>query len=427
MLTPHQQEKKDEVLSAIRSGQKRVILQGAAGVGKTVLASNIVESLSRDYSINQSYNNGVIYITAPTNKALSVLQNKINARSNYQFKTIHSALKLKLVTNEKTGDRKFIPAFSRGDKDREFKDCRACIVDESSMVNSEILHYLRDYHFPIIFVGDSFQINPVGELETPVFNRNYPVFELTEIIRQGAGNPIIDLSRDLDMIYFKQPNMIDGKGYVYDNNVDSLIDQLAEVNGSDEMKYLAWTNLQIDAINSLVRERIYGKPKKVEKDEIIVFDAPLEGYYTNQEVKVQDLDVVTMGIPVPKHSTKFDYTGQPINNTDFIRMKFYRVNNSFNVVHEDSESLFKQVCSSLKENAKKYGWSWLGYYYFYELFAAFKYNHAISVHKSQGSTYKTAIINIGNIDFNKNAEEKQRLLYTAVTRASDLVILNNVR
>lgn len=45
----------------------------------------------------------------------------------------------------------------------------------------------------------------------------------------------------------------------------------------------------------------------------------------------------------------------------------------------------------------------------------------------QGSTYKTTVVNIGNINFNSNLEEKQRLLYTAVTRASDLVILNNVK
>lgn len=44
----------------------------------------------------------------------------------------------------------------------------------------------------------------------------------------------------------------------------------------------------------------------------------------------------------------------------------------------------------------------------------------------QGSTYKEAIINVGNLNLNKNAEEKQRLFYTAVTRASDLLVLSNV-
>lgn len=44
----------------------------------------------------------------------------------------------------------------------------------------------------------------------------------------------------------------------------------------------------------------------------------------------------------------------------------------------------------------------------------------------QGSTYKQAIVNIKNININKNYKEKTRLLYTAVTRASELLILYNV-
>lgn len=45
----------------------------------------------------------------------------------------------------------------------------------------------------------------------------------------------------------------------------------------------------------------------------------------------------------------------------------------------------------------------------------------------QGSTYKQAVVNVGNLNYNKNASEKERLFYTAVTRASDLLILGNVK
>ena len=54
------------------------------------------------------------------------------------------------------------------------------------------------------------------------------------------------------------------------------------------------------------------------------------------------------------------------------------------------------------------------------------YGFSLTSHKSQGSTYKQAIINIKNIEMNPNKKEKKRLLYTAITRASDLVILYNV-
>ena len=80
----------------------------------------------------------------------------------------------------------------------------------------------------------------------------------------------------------------------------------------------------------------------------------------------------------------------------------------------------------MKARAKAKEISWIDYYNFVEMVADLKYNHAITVHKSQGSTYKQAIVNIKNIYINKNHKEKTRLLYTAVTRASELLILYNV-
>lgn len=434
MLTQHQQEKFDEVVDLLKAGHKRIVLQGSAGVGKTYLVGELVKLFKRDYTINPDYNNGSVFVTAPTNKALAVLKGKVD--SNVEFKTIHSALKLRRYVNGKTGQVSFVKAWSKED---DFRKCKLAVIDEVSMLNTlleggndpgtgEYLKgYLDEYGFPIIYVGDDKQINPVGEPYSPVFRKDYPVVELTEIIRQGNGNPIIDLSRDIDMVFFKMPNIIDGKGYLYNNNKSDIIDSLAEVNGTDEMKYLAFTNVDIDEMNKLVRERRYGVPKKIERDETLVFNSPFESFYTNKEVKVELVELVTANVPVPNHNTRFDNENKPINEVDSIRMKYYRINNSFNVIHEESEGIFKRVSESLKYNCSKLGWNWKGKFFFEEQFADIKYNHAITVHKSQGSTYKTSVINIGNIMINRKAEERQRLLYTAITRASDLVILNNVK
>lgn len=432
MLTPHQQWALDEIVKLIKAGNKRILLLGSAGVGKTYLVGELVRLFLKDRTINSSYNNGMVYVTAPTNKALAVLKTKVHVP--VEFSTIHSALKLRRFIT-KTGAAVFTRYKARRD---EFKDARIAVIDETSMLNKAIeggydeennyvKGYLDDYGFPILYVGDNKQINPVGEPFSPVFHKTYPTVELTEIIRQGEGNPIIELSRDIDMIWFKTPDIRDGKGYTYDNNKAGIIDSLAEVNGTDEMKYLAFTNDAVDAMNSHVRERRYGKPAKVEKGETIVFNSPYGEFYTNKEVKVQDVEVVTSDVMVPKYNTKFDYDGIPISHTDHIRMKYYRINDAFNVVHEHSESVYTSVVSTLKYNCSKLGWDWKGKFFFEEQFADIKYNHAITVHKSQGSTYKNTVINISDIMINPNAEERQRLLYTAVTRASDLVILNNVK
>lgn len=433
-LTDHQQEKGEQIIECIRGGANRINLIGSAGVGKTVLAGWLIDKLRRDRTLNTNYNNGLVYCTAPTNKALAVLKSKVQAA--VEFKTIHSALDMKMGYPDKvTGKRKFIKTWAK--KRSEFEYAKACLIDECSMLNSDFIGgnkdvaqaYLNSYTFPIIFIGDSAQLNPVGEEKSPVFEQSYPTFELTEIIRQGEGNPIIDLSRDTALIPFKQPNVTSaGKGYIYDDNLDGIISDLAEVNGTDEMKYLAWTNQTVDEMNKLVRERRYGKPAKIEREETIVFNSPFAAsFYTNQEVKCEDVETITEYVIVPRYDTKYNRENTPINATDKIKIKYYRINGKIDIVHEDSEFVFKTIQKELDNNCKKHGWSWIGFYAFVERFADITYNHAITVHKSQGSTYKIAVINIGNINFNKNLEEKQRLLYTSITRASDLVILNNVK
>lgn len=443
--TAHQIEKREEVIDLIENKQaKRVIVEGSAGVGKTWLANDLVEYFNRSRICNPSYNNGQIYVTAPTNKALGVLQGKVTAR--VIFKTIHSACKLFMFIPN-TGPAVFKRQSYSGKKSGdEFEHCKLAVIDETSMLNSDFLGkwitlpdgkkqyqkgYLEDFKFPIIFLGDAKQLNPVGEDVSPIWTKGYPVVSLTEIIRQGAGNPIIDLSRDLDLISFKTPRLISGKGYIYNDNMFGLIDDLAEVNGTDELKYLAYTNKfkgGVVGVNEAVRLRRYGdNVKKIEKEETIVFNSPHGTNYTSKEVKVEDVDIITDYIHIPSEKTRYDsQTFQPVDNMQKIKMKWYRVNDSFNVVHEQSQNIYHEVFKTLKENNTRHGWSGRGYHYFEGLFADITYNHAISVHKSQGSTFKETIINIGNINFCKNQIEKERLLYTAVTRASNLVILNNV-
>jgi ATP-dependent exoDNAse (exonuclease V) alpha subunit len=44
----------------------------------------------------------------------------------------------------------------------------------------------------------------------------------------------------------------------------------------------------------------------------------------------------------------------------------------------------------------------------------------------QGSTYRRTILNVGCTNLNPQPKEKQRMFYTAITRASELLILYNV-
>ena len=44
----------------------------------------------------------------------------------------------------------------------------------------------------------------------------------------------------------------------------------------------------------------------------------------------------------------------------------------------------------------------------------------------QGSTFEKVILNMRTINYNRNLVEKERLLYTGITRTSELLILHKV-
>lgn len=424
MLTPHQQIIFDQVMEALKAGHKRIVLMGSAGVGKTFLATELINAFVHgNYFRSSKWFTEAVYVTAPTNKALSILQNKIPNHPNIIFKTVHSALKLKRNVNTKTGKVTFTPDFS--EKNKPFEGCKIAFLDECSMLNTKLLEDLDDYQFPIIFLGDDKQLFPVGESNSPVFQRGYPVFELTEIIRQGAGNPIIDLSRNLALVKSRENRLVDERGYIFFNEKSKLVDNLAEANGTDALKYLAFTNDEVNAMNKLVRQRLYGtvNPEKIMLGETLVFNKPKGDIYTNQEVRVDSLAIITEPVRIPTAFSKF--VGMEPTNTDTIKMRVYRINDTFNIIHKDSERMFNSVLKAIEGNCAKFGWNWKGKYFFEEQFADATYNHAITIHKSQGSTYREAILNVGNVMWNPNAEDRQRLLYTGVTRASNVLILNN--
>lgn len=467
-LTEHQEEVLNEALEIMRSSN-RLLIEGSAGVGKTFMVGALLDRLI-------SRGSRKILCTAPTNKAVSVLREKIKENNFISLSTTHSALKLKRTINFKTGEVTFKPSYS--DKYPPLKGVDILVIDEASMVPlailKEIEHHATKQGCKVIFIGDNKQINPVNEEESPVFigkpimmsnmeyaanppeyshtidkegeflrvNVPYPKVELTEIIRQSEDNPVINLSRNLDLIKSKIPELVGNKGYIFSEDIDKVVETLATVNGSDKLKYLAYTNAEIDKINKLVRTRIYNNPQKIELGETLIFNAPYkESYFSNEEIKVDRLLVKEKEFLYPLGK----YSEEPFGK---IKLKYYSINyingishenkgswdvdkessgttDNIIVIHEDSEKDFNKIKSTVKNLASVRDIEWIDYYVFIEQFADLKYNHAITVHKSQGSTFEKVIINVKNLNICRNDVERKRLTYTAVTRTSGMVIFYN--
>jgi hypothetical protein len=417
-LSNHQSEIAEQVIASLMK-EEITVLQGSAGVGKTYLADYLVGKLP-----------GKTLCSAPTNKAVAVIKNKV--KNNAEFSTIHSALQMKMKYFG--SEKKFVPVEGRNPI---FKGIRNIIVDEASMIGEELLgyiiHYAKKAGCRVLFLGDDKQINPVKEVNSPVFHQGYNIFSLTEIVRQGQGNPIIELSRNLSLAKTGESKLIgfDDKmsGYLFNNELDRVVDNLAEINGTDDLKYLAWTNKEVDRVNSLVRNRIYHNPAKIEQGESLIFDSPyfnVDGEMTkttNEEIRVETVDVLTKKFSLPI-SSNFITKERTEREYEF---KVYHINaddkGGVYVIHEDSEGAYTSLFYTMSNACKQRQLEWRDKDIALSVFAKVKYNHAITVHKSQGSTYKDTIVNVADISRNRSNVERDRLLYTAVTRASNLLII----
>jgi exodeoxyribonuclease-5 len=141
-------------------------LAGYAGCGKTT----IIAHLARTWPD--------VAVVTLCGKAVDVLRKK----GVTQAQTLHSLI----YTTEQMPNGK--PRFYRRSC---LPDVRTIIVDEASMINTDLVDDVLSFGLPVLFVGDHGQLQPIGT--DPGIMKD-PHFRLETIHRQAAGNPILRLA-----------------------------------------------------------------------------------------------------------------------------------------------------------------------------------------------------------------------------------------
>ena len=330
------------------STRKEFRLGGAAGTGKTTLIKQIVQEL-----------NVPTEVVSFTGKAVAVLRKK----GLWQARTLHDLL----YTFRFDGTRYIATP-------REYLfDCKLVIVDEASMVSTSLFNDLTRHDVKILWVGDPFQLEPVGE--NPEVLKRLDCL-LTEIHRQAKLSPILRLATAVRGGMTEIPV---GK-WEREQSSLNVVRYLTELEDTYDV-VVCGKNATRHRVNALRRkERNYDDILHEGETVVCLQNAKDMGVFNGMTFKVQKVHKSMLVRTNCIYTDLVDDTGReypdvPIR-TDFFGKDFKR---------------------DFQKEA-----------------IPFDYGYALTAHKCQGSEFDSVLV----IDEPLYGSETNRWRYTAITRAA---------
>ena len=358
-------------------------LGGYAGTGKTTILGYLNEKLHKDYKgISIAY-------CSYTGKASQVLRKKLQEtgslkRSDY-VGTIHRLI-YKPILDE---DDNIIGWEKISVDDFEYD---LIIIDEASMVSSDIWQDLLSFEKPILAVGDHGQLPPVeGKFNLML----KPMLRLEEIYRQEKDNPIVVIS-EMARKYGEIPKMEYGR-YVKkfsredEDVMEFLTDQLSSYN--ENMMVLVGYNHTRNKINDGIRQLLeFESPQPQIEDRVICLRNNAElGIFNGMIGTIQSIEKVSVADMLEYYQADILFDGEDEVFHLPISIEQFRQRETLRNVSRDIN--------------------------------LFDFGYALTVHKAQGSQAEKVIL--FEERFSKMDDDMwRRWLYTGVTRAvSELYII----
>lgn len=398
-------------------------LTGSAGTGKTYLTVELIKKILS--------NNLSCSVTAPTHKAAGVIsklliKNEISVTS----KTIHSFLGIKPFIDFETGIETFVV-----DKKVKKISVDVLIVDESSMINNELFELILEALDSnlvryVVLVGDQNQLLPVSGSSNMIFKLKNQ-YKLNQIVRQAEDSYIIKMAEKIKVMIesknfisldnFFKSNVFEEITYFH-NEDDFVKDFYSNSNWYSEDKILAThKNRDVDAFNRQIRNQ-YWIQKGILQPEILRQGDRLrflDGYTVNDVTIYHNGQEIELDYAVKKFHETLEVYYWECKSLNVIDQQIFRV------VDPISLKTFNEKLQFLSNKAKKTPYPdrnkmWKIYYDVRNMFANVQYIFSSTIHKLQGSTYEVSYINVYDLITNDNMslDEKYRLLYVAITRAS---------
>jgi hypothetical protein len=400
------------------------LLNGAAGTGKTFCLQLLLDALPDTQ--------GILF-TAPTNKAVRVLQQTLNSAGIHtECCTIYSALNLRMLPD---GAVKVLTQ-SEGRGRVNWAKISLCVLDEASMVSSVLQKHIQTLQLshPVrfLYVGDSAQLPPVGEPHSAVIVNHPPeaTSTLLKVVRQD--NQILTLGSAIRAQVSSWAPCItinsDNDGtegvwkYLLGGDAERRILQAVEeglFQSPTGAKAIAWRNVVVAKLSHFIRSHIFPNTTELfcEGDRIILTEPCQELVKADGQrattIHTTDTEGTVNSARVEPHPNYPQFLCDRLSATsdDGTSMDLW-------VLEQEKKNLasWKAEKERLLREARANSRLWPRFWAFLESFHAVRHGYAITAHRAQGSTYEQAFVNASDIFCNQNRGEAFRCLYVACTR-----------
>lgn len=452
-LYPSQREALEKLSDWYNSKELEATVEGYAGTGKTFILRYFIQHI-----VNKTFT-----ITAPTHKALRVLEAQIGRKGM----TLHSLHGLRPNIDLQSFDIEN-PQFDPLNPSK-IQNYNLIIIDECSMINKDLFILNRErakqFNVKILYVGDPLQLPPVNEDISPTFATVKTKVHLTQVVRQEEGNPLLELFpllRDdirnktntfLNHIVRNRSKMSDGIGYEIlpvDQWRDKLIHEFSSDNfhqDIDHFRLVAYTNNAVTQWNTAIRDAVIGKDADIIhiNDLLLAYNTIVDEFkdpiilnsedYIIEDIRPYFSDEKIKTFAVNLKSMYDGHITQPFLVVDSKDVSFMR---------------YKQILTHLYNRAANHEQhGWYVYYKFKNRFLTntrftidtiqgtkyinkdIDYGYAMTVHKTQGSTFNNVAIDLTNLVFTwtpygrreVDIDTRNKLMYVALSRAKNSVLL----
>ena len=399
-----------------------MVLAGFAGTGKTTILENVIRTAK-----NKNYEN--VHVVAPTGKAVARLGEAMPKNTGAEFSTLHS-----LMYGEPNEQGQWVSQVSLDNES-------LVIIDESSMIDeglyNDIKKHLIEKGAKVIFVGDSFQLEPIGK--DPELLKTASI-ELTEIKRQKGGQ-ILDFATSLRTLQRPFiPSVSKGNVKVSDNIEGFFYDSVAK---NEDSVIIVYKNDQRVYYNIQGRARKFKLPDEAQnvnyyqdkKDELLLPGEKVIAI-SNSEMKMNG---ESFELNNPKIKKKVNIVSENVFKTDEYGVPLKSTSNGFIAEDIDADGRKKEYlflptygAASLNHNTiniKDNPWmpnNWVGKKGRFDKKSAdiITYGYSITAHKSQGSEWDKVFV-IPDPPF-RYPTLNPRWLYTAITRAKNNLVLQRI-